>query len=243
MRFRTIFLAAALSAGFAPHKGAEPPTVASGRAPRMHRDVSWVGHAGGPAGWRAIVDRDTGVPVRMWGPSLAAPGATRDAAIAGFDRYLTAYPSGPQAASARWFRGWCSWREGRRDEAVLTWRALPYGSPLAVAARYWTARAAGKPATFAICCLIILGWAVTGPIFHYSDTWQLIINTGTTIITFLMVFLIQNTQNRDGAALQAKLDELIRATRDARNQCMHIEKLSEEELDEMREDCEREAAR
>jgi low affinity Fe/Cu permease len=107
----------------------------------------------------------------------------------------------------------------------------------------WTARAAGKPATFAICCLIILGWAVTGPIFHYSDTWQLIINTGTTIITFLMVFLIQNTQNRDGAALQAKLDELIRATRDARNQYMHIEKLSEEELDEMREDCEREAAR
>jgi low affinity Fe/Cu permease len=105
----------------------------------------------------------------------------------------------------------------------------------------WTARAAGKPFTFAFCCLIILGWAVTGPIFHYSDTWQLIINTGTTIITFLMVFLIQNTQNRDGAALQAKLDELIRATHDARNAYMHIEKLPEEELDKMREDCEREA--
>ena len=105
----------------------------------------------------------------------------------------------------------------------------------------WTARAAGKPFTFALCCLIILGWAVTGPIFHYSDTWQLIINTGTTIITFLMVFLIQNTQNRDGAALQAKLDELIRATHDARNAYMHIEKLPEEELDKMREDCEREA--
>jgi len=107
----------------------------------------------------------------------------------------------------------------------------------------WTARAAGRPATFALCCLIILGWAVTGPVFHYSDTWQLIINTGTTIITFLMVFLIQNTQNRDGAALQAKLDELIRATEDARNTYMHIEKLPEKELDEMREECEREAER
>ena len=82
MRFRTVFLAAALSAGFAPQKGAEPPTVATGRAPRMHRDVTWLAHAGGPAGWRAIVDRDTGVPVRMWGPSIATPGATHDAAIA-----------------------------------------------------------------------------------------------------------------------------------------------------------------
>src|ERR1700748_3829581 len=106
-----------------------------------------------------------------------------------------------------------------------------------------TAHAAGRPATFALCCLTILVWAVTGPLFHYSDTWQLIINTGTTIITFLMVFLIQNTQNRDGAALQAKLDELIRATHDARNRYMHIEQLSEKELDELREDCEREAAR
>jgi low affinity Fe/Cu permease len=104
-----------------------------------------------------------------------------------------------------------------------------------------TARAAGKPITFALCCLLILGWAVTGPVFHYSDTWQLIINTGTTIITFLMVFLIQNTQNRDGAALQAKLDELIRATEAARNAYMHIEELPEKELDRMREDCERDA--
>ena len=100
-----------------------------------------------------------------------------------------------------------------------------------------TARAAGRPATFALCCLTIVVWAVTGPIFHYSDTWQLIINTGTTIVTFLMVFLIQNTQNRDGAALQAKLDELIRATHEARNAYMGIEKLSEETLAEMREDC------
>lgn len=104
-----------------------------------------------------------------------------------------------------------------------------------------TARAAGKPSTFVLCCFIILTWAVTGPVFHYSDTWQLIINTGTTIITFLMVFLIQNTQNRDGAALQAKLDELIRATHDARNAYMHIEQLPEKELDKLREDCERAA--
>src|SRR5690242_16226715 len=81
----------------------------------------------------------------------------------------------------------------------------------------YTAHAAGRPATFALCCLTVAAWAVTGPLFHYSDTWQLVINTGTTIVTFLMVFLIQNTQNRDGAALQAKLDELIRANHDARN--------------------------
>ena len=100
-----------------------------------------------------------------------------------------------------------------------------------------TARAAGRPATFALCCLTILIWAVTGPVFHYSDTWQLIINTGTTIVTFLMVFLIQNTQNRDGAALQAKLDELIRATQDARNTYMGIERLPEGTLQQMREQC------
>jgi low affinity Fe/Cu permease len=98
-----------------------------------------------------------------------------------------------------------------------------------------TAHAAGRPATFALCCLTILVWAVMGPVFHYSDTWQLIINTGTTIVTFLMVFLIQNTQNRDGAALQAKLDELIRATHDARNAYMGIERLPERELEHMRE--------
>ena len=74
------------------------------------------------------------------------------------------------------------------------------------------AHLAGLPLTFAICCLIIVVWAVSGPVFGFSDTWQLIINTGTTIVTFLMVFLIQNTQNRDGAAIQAKLDELIRVS-------------------------------
>ena len=108
-----------------------------------------------------------------------------------------------------------------------------------------TARATGRPASFALCCLTVLAWAAFGPVFRYSDTWQLIINTGTTIITFLMVFLIQNTQNRDGAALQAKLDELIRATQDARNSYMGIERLPEGKLEQMREqcaDCERDPA-
>ena len=101
-----------------------------------------------------------------------------------------------------------------------------------------TARAAGKPLTFGLCCLIVIVWAVSGPVFHYSDTWQLVINTGTTIITFLMVFLIQNTQNRDGAALQAKLDELIRVTMEARNDFVGVENAPEEKLEELREDCE-----
>ncbi|MDV2987529.1 UNVERIFIED_CONTAM: low affinity iron permease family protein [Methylobacteriaceae bacterium AG10] len=98
------------------------------------------------------------------------------------------------------------------------------------------ARAAGKPLTFGASIAVILAWAVSGPLFHYSDTWQLIINTGTTIVTFLMVFLIQNTQNRDGAAIQAKLDELIRASA-AQNRYIGIESLTEEELTELRERC------
>jgi len=102
--------------------------------------------------------------------------------------------------------------------------------------------AAGRPAAFILCCVVVILWAVTGPIFHYSDTWQLIINTGTTIITFLMVFLIQNSQNRDGAALQAKLDELIRVTKEARNEFVGIEKRPEQTLEAMRQDCEAEAA-
>lgn len=101
----------------------------------------------------------------------------------------------------------------------------------------FTARSSGRPSTFVVSCVLIVVWAVTGPMFHYSDTWQLVINTGTTIITFLMVFLIQNTQNRDGAALQAKLDELIRAHHDARNTYMGIEKLPEAKLEAMREHC------
>src|SRR5215212_5670300 len=94
------------------------------------------------------------------------------------------------------------------------------------------ARLSGRPSTFALCVAVIVLWAATGPIFHYSDTWQLIINTNTTIITFLMVFLIQNTQNRDGAAIQTKLDELIRSSA-AQNRYIGIEHLTEEELDEL----------
>jgi low affinity Fe/Cu permease len=104
-----------------------------------------------------------------------------------------------------------------------------------------TARAAGRPLTFALCCLAIILWAATGPLFGFSDTWQLVVNTSTTIITFLMVFLIQNTQNRDGAAIQAKLDELLRAVSDARNDFIGIEHLTERELAEILEEVEREA--
>jgi low affinity Fe/Cu permease len=103
-----------------------------------------------------------------------------------------------------------------------------------------TSRLAGRPLTFAICIVLIAAWAVTGPIFNYSDTWQLLINTSTTIITFLMVFLIQNTQNRDNAALQAKLDELIRVT-NAKNGFIGIEKLTDKELEKILEDFEEHA--
>ena len=100
------------------------------------------------------------------------------------------------------------------------------------------ARAAGRPLTFVICCLAIVAWAASGPLFGFSDTWQLAVNTSTTIITFLMVFLIQNTQNRDGAAIQAKLDELLRAVSDARNDFIGIEHLTEKELAEILKDIE-----
>jgi low affinity Fe/Cu permease len=104
-----------------------------------------------------------------------------------------------------------------------------------------TAWMSGQPLTFIIAVLLIVVWAVTGPIFHYSDTWQLVINTGTTIITFLMVFLIQNTQNRDGLAIQVKLDELVRALETANNKFVGIEKLTEKEVERLREDCVTEA--
>jgi low affinity Fe/Cu permease len=103
----------------------------------------------------------------------------------------------------------------------------------------WTARAAGRPTTFAIALGTLLVWAVSGPLFGFSDTWQLIINTGTTIITFLMVFLIQNTQNRDSEAMHIKLDELIRAIEGAHNALLDLEELEEDELDRIREDYEK----
>jgi low affinity Fe/Cu permease len=98
----------------------------------------------------------------------------------------------------------------------------------------WTARTTGHPSSFVVAVLIILGWVITGPLFGFSDTWQLVINTGTTIVTFLMVFLIQNTQNRESQAVQLKLDELIRATQGAHNALLDLEELTERELDAIR---------
>ena len=100
-----------------------------------------------------------------------------------------------------------------------------------------TARVTGSPLAFGLALTIILAWCVTGPLFHFSDTWQLVINTGTTIVTFLMVFLIQNAQNRDGAAIQVKLNELIRVSK-AQNSFVGVEHLTEEELEEIRAKCE-----
>jgi low affinity Fe/Cu permease len=97
-----------------------------------------------------------------------------------------------------------------------------------------TALVTGRPSTFLLAAAVILVWAITGPLFHFSDTWQLVINTSTTIVTFLMVFLIQSTQNRDAEATQVKLDELIRAVGHAKNELLDLEELEEEDLDELR---------
>ena len=103
-----------------------------------------------------------------------------------------------------------------------------------------TAHAAGRASTFILAAGVVVVWGITGPLFQFSDTWQLIINTGTTIVTFLMVFLIQNSQNRDSAAIQVKLDELIRVSA-AQNSFVGIEHLTDEELEEIRSKCERRA--
>jgi low affinity Fe/Cu permease len=102
-----------------------------------------------------------------------------------------------------------------------------------------TATWSGKPVAFLSAVAVVVVWGISGPIFHYSDTWQLVINTGTTIVTFLMVFVIQNTQNRDGKAIQLKLDELIRAIKGARNKLVDLEDLSDEELKKLEKEFQR----
>lgn len=103
----------------------------------------------------------------------------------------------------------------------------------------WTALMSGRPATFVLAVLVILVWAISGPLFDFSDTWQLVINTATTIVTFLMVFLIQNTQNRDTGALQVKLDEVIRALEGAHNALLDLEELDDQQLARIRKNYER----
>jgi low affinity Fe/Cu permease len=107
----------------------------------------------------------------------------------------------------------------------------------------WASRATGHPLAFIIATTTIVIWALTGPMFGFNDTWQLVINTGTTIVTFLMVFLIQNTQNRDTVAIQVKLDELIRSTKGAHNALLDLEELEEHDLERMRKDYEELAAK
>jgi low affinity Fe/Cu permease len=99
--------------------------------------------------------------------------------------------------------------------------------------------ALGTPLAFALACAMVVAWLLTGPFFSYSDTWQLIINTGTTIVTFLMVFLVQNTQNRDARALHLKLDELLRSSQKARNQLINLENCTDEEMEELRKQFEK----
>ena len=100
----------------------------------------------------------------------------------------------------------------------------------------WSSHITGRPVTFFIASAVIFVWALTGPLFGFSDTWQLVINTSTTIVTFLMVFLIQNTQNRDTEALQIKLDEIIRSIAGARNEVLDLEEMDEAQLNEIRKE-------
>jgi low affinity Fe/Cu permease len=116
-------------------------------------------------------------------------------------------------------------------------RPIKTPSPFARFAK-WTSRMAGRPVTFAAAVILIVAWAASGPLFGFSDTWQLVINTSTTIVTFLMVFLIQSSQNRDAEAIQIKLDELIRAIDGAHNALLDLEELDEDQLEEIRKEYE-----
>jgi low affinity Fe/Cu permease len=120
-----------------------------------------------------------------------------------------------------------------RRKTNLIYR-LHYRVPFFSRFAKWAAYAMGHPVAFAAAMAIILAWALTGPIFGFSDTWQLVVNTATTVVTFLMVFLIQNTQNRDSAAIQLKLDEVIRSTQGGHNALLDIEELSQHDLDAIR---------
>ena len=123
-------------------------------------------------------------------------------------------------------------RQGRTSASTPS-MLTQYFAKFAHSTSSWT----GHPVAFLLAVAVIVVWALTGPIFRYSDTWQLVINTGTTIVTFLMVFLIQNTQNRDTLAIQLKLSELVLAMKGAENKFAAIEDLSDEELEELHEDC------
>ena len=123
----------------------------------------------------------------------------------------------------------------RKKSSIVSGRSSSFFTRFARSTSRW----AGHPSTFALAIAILLIWAFSGPFFGFSDTWQLIINTGTTIVTFLMVFLIQNTQNRDSEAVHIKLDELIRANRSAHNALLDLEEMEESELDTLREDYEK----
>src|SRR5262249_47913261 len=120
-------------------------------------------------------------------------------------------------------------RQGHAEPSALTQQFSRFAHAISV----WT----GHPLAFLLAVVLVVVWILTGPIFHYSDTWQLVINTGTTIVTFLMVFLIQNTQNRDTLAIQLKLSELVLAMKGAENKFAAIEDLSDEELEEFHNDC------
>lgn len=126
-----------------------------------------------------------------------------------------------------------------RKQEVMTTKATPSGATHVTANELFrkfaqhTSNLVGTPWAFILATMVIVVWAITGPLFHFSDTWQLVINTGTTIITFLMVFLIQNTQNRDARVLHLKLDELIRVTKQARNQLIDLEDQSDAQVDKV----------